>query len=209
LFLQFNLMVDEINTRDKILKAYNLDLKSLVDDTSEKLEKVSILATTDALTGLYNRRYLMDTFDTMIKSAQIKQEPLGIIMLDIDHFKSVNDSLGHNTGDLVLKVVADLLQNNARADNIVGRIGGEEFLILCPNCDTQRTFDIAQRIREKIATTVINYEEGKTTQVQVSSGIYSAIPELSKEELLKIADDALYLSKKNGRNKVTIGEIRN
>ncbi|MBT8343792.1 MAG: diguanylate cyclase, partial [Sulfurovum sp.] len=141
LFLQFNLMVDEINKRDEILNAYNLDLKSLVDDASEKLEKVSILAITDVLTGLYNRRHIMDTFDTMIKSAQIKQEPLGIIMLDIDHFKSVNDTLGHGTGDLVLKAVADVLQKNARADNIVGRIGGEEFLIFCPNCDTQRTFD--------------------------------------------------------------------
>lgn len=209
LFLQFNLMVNEIDKRDEILKSYNLDLKSLVEDTSEKLEEVSILATTDVLTGLYNRRYIMDIFDTMIKSAQIKQEPLGLIMLDIDHFKLVNDNLGHNAGDVALKAVADVFQNNAREDNVVGRIGGEEFLIFCPNCDTQSTFDIAERIREKVATTVINYEKGKTTQVQVSAGVYSSIPELSKEALLKITDDALYLSKTNGRNKVTIGKGSN
>ena len=208
LFIQFNLMVNEIYKRDKVLKEHNLNLESLVEDTNKKLEKASVLATTDVLTGLHNRRYIMDVFDMLIDKAQKVKEPLGVIMLDIDHFKLINDKLGHHAGDVVLKNVAEILCNNARGHDEVGRIGGEEFLILCKNSDTQRTLDIAQRIREKIATTVINYEEGKTTQVQISLGIYSSIPELSKEELLKTVDDALYVSKENGRNRVTIGEIK-
>ena len=214
LFTEFNTMVNAISERDKVLKEHNLDLKVLVDTTEEQLkttqndlQTASKLATIDVLTNLYNRRYIMDKFDVLIEDAQETQKALGIILLDIDHFKLVNDSLGHPTGDIVLKKVAKTLQDNARESDVVGRIGGEEFLILCKESDTQTTYDVAERLRKKVEDLVISYEEGKTIQVKISIGVYSSIPSVEKEALVKIADQALYTAKETGRNKVCIGGI--
>jgi len=212
LFNEFNIMAYEINKRDKILHEHNLDLELLVNTTNkelkttqENLDKVSILATTDALTNLYNRRHIMDIFDEMIKKAKENKKHIGIIMLDIDHFKLVNDTLGHQAGDVVLKEVSHILQENAREVDNVGRIGGEEFLILCKESDIKTLKYIAERLRKNVEEKIIQYEENKTTQVKISLGIYSCIPNITKEELIKIADDALYNAKETGRNKVSIG----
>lgn len=215
LFIEFNHMANEINKRDKVLKDHNLNLEKLVSTTNEQLEltkhdleKVSVIATIDELTQLKNRRFIMEKFDDMILMSQKLRQYLGVIMLDIDYFKNVNDDLGHHAGDIILKDVAQILQQNARDIDIVGRIGGEEFLILCANSDTQTTFNVAERIREKIETHIFTYEKNKTTQVTVSLGIYSSVPTHSKESLFKTADKALYVSKENGRNQVSIGTLQ-
>ena len=212
LFNEFNMMANEIHKRDQILHAHNLDLELQVNTASEQLRttqetlnKVSILATTDSLTNLCNRRHIMEKFDKMILEAQASNQHIGLIMLDIDHFKVVNDTLGHQAGDVVLKEVSHILKENAREIDAVGRIGGEEFLILCKNSDIETLSFVAERLRKKVEEKVIFYEDDKTTQVKISLGIYSCIPESSKEELIKIADDALYDAKETGRNKVSIG----
>ena len=212
LFNEFNMMASEIYKRDQILHKHNLDLEIQVNTTTEKLKttedslnKVSILATTDSLTSLFNRRHIMDIFDTMILEAENEKEYIGVIMLDIDHFKLVNDTLGHQAGDVVLKEVSHILQENARDVDAVGRIGGEEFLILCKNSDIKAVSFVAERLRKKVQERVIHYEDDKTTQVTVSLGIYSCVPDISKEELIKIADNALYDAKETGRNRVSIG----
>jgi len=208
LFLEFNNMANEISKRDKILKDNNLSLEQLVKTTQNDLEKVSILASTDVLTNLKNRRYTMDMFEKMIQKARITESYLGIIMLDIDHFKSVNDTLGHHAGDIVIKEIAAILESNARENDVVGRIGGEEFLILCTNSDMDTTFNVAERVRKKIENKVISYEDNKTVQVTISLGVYSSIPKLNKEELMKVSDEALYRAKKSGRNRVEKGIIK-
>ncbi len=213
LYIEFNRMADEIKKRDNILKKYNIDLKNIVASTNQELKitqsnlnEASILATTDPLTNLSNRRNSMDQFDLMITAAKLEDKPLGIIMLDIDHFKQVNDTLGHQAGDIVLKQVAQLLSENARDNDIVGRIGGEEFLILCKNADVDTTYKVAERIRYSVEQKIIVYEKNKTTQVTISLGLCSIVPALqSKEILIKIADDALYKAKETGRNRTIRG----
>ena len=213
LFTEFNRMTNEIKKRDKVLKEHNIDLKNLVSSTNEELIKtknnlneVSILATTDPLTTLSNRRYTLEQFDLMIKEAQKANQPLGVIMLDIDHFKQVNDNLGHQAGDVVLIEVAKFLLESARDNDIVGRIGGEEFLILCRHADIDTTYNVAERIRHNVEKKIISYEKEKTTQVTLSLGLCSTISNsYTKEELVKIADEALYIAKKSGRNKVVKG----
>jgi len=216
LFNEFNMMTNEIYKRDQILHAHHLDLELLVNTTNEKLkttqndlDKISILATIDSLTGLYNRRYIMERFDEMISDAIEQEKHIGVIMLDIDHFKMVNDTLGHQAGDEVLKEVSKILKENARDADEVGRIGGEEFLVLCKDSNIEAVKDVAERLRSKVEDKVIYYENDKTTQVKISLGIYSCVPDinLSKEVLIKIADDALYNAKETGRNKVAIGTI--
>ena len=211
LFDEFNSMADEIRKRDELLQKNNLSLQQLVDTTNKQLqitqndlEKTSILAATDSLTSLYNRGYMMDKFDEMIEDAKKNRKYLGIIALDIDYFKSVNDSLGHHAGDTVLKELARILQKNARENDIVGRIGGEEFLILCKESDENKTFEIAQRLRKRVEDKPIVYDGKNMTQITISIGVYSSIPDVSKEELMKKADEALYISKNRGRNKVSI-----
>ncbi|MCU7837159.1 MAG: diguanylate cyclase [gamma proteobacterium symbiont of Taylorina sp.] len=215
LYTEFNRMTNEIKKRDNILKEHNIDLKKLVSSTNEELKKtksnlneVSILATTDPLTNLSNRRNTMDQFDLLIKDAQKEDKPLGVIMLDIDHFKQVNDNLGHQAGDIVLKNVAQHLLENARDNDVVGRIGGEEFLILCQHADMDTTYKVAERIRHNVEQQIISYEKDKSTQVTISMGLCSTIPALNtKEELIKIVDDALYKAKRTGRNKVIKGFV--
>jgi len=215
LYTEFNRMSNEIKKRDHVLKEHNIDLENLVSSTNEELKKtknnlseVSILAITDPLTNLSNRRNTMDQFDLLIKEAQKEDKSLGVIMLDIDHFKQVNDSLGHQAGDMVLKVVAQLLLENARDNDIVGRIGGEEFLILCQYADIDTTHKVAERIRYNVEQKTISYEKHKTTQVTISLGLCSMVPVLnSKDELIKIADEALYKAKETGRNKVVRGSV--
>lgn len=210
LFNEFNRMTNEIKKRDKILKEHNISLKNLVSSTNEELKKtqnnlneVSVLASTDPLTHLSNRRSTMDKFDEMIYKAQAENQPLGVIMLDIDCFKQVNDNLGHQAGDVVLKKVAALLLKNARDNDVVGRIGGEEFLILCHHADINTTYNVAERIRRNVEQKIIKYEYNKTTQVTISLGLCSTIPKTkSKEELIKVSDEALYKAKETGRNKV-------
>jgi len=212
LFNEFNTMVNELSKRDMILKDHNLDLKLLVDTkdqqlktTQNDLETASVLATTDVLTNLFNRRYMMDKFDMLIYDAQLTQKSLGVIILDIDHFKAVNDGFGHHVGDIVLKEIGVILHNNIRESDIVGRIGGEEFLVLCQDSNTQSTYDIAEVLRQKVEEMVITYEDGKTMQVKISLGVYSSIPSVHKEALMKMADQALYTAKETGRNKVCKG----
>lgn len=215
LYTEFNRMTHEIKKRDNLLKEHNINLKNLVSSTNEELVKtqtnldeVFVLANTDPLTNLSNRRNAMEQFDLLIDEAYKNDWCLGVIMLDIDHFKQVNDNFGHQAGDIVLKEVSELLQKNARDNDFVGRIGGEEFLILCQNSDVDTTHKVAERIRRNVEQKIFYYEEEQSIQVTISLGFCSAVPQLnSREKLIKIADNALYQAKGSGRNQVTQGFI--
>jgi polar amino acid transport system substrate-binding protein len=155
-------------------------------------------ATTDSLTGLYNRFKYKEVLVSEMKRAARYHLPLGLIMLDIDHFKRINDSFGHAIGDTVLQEIASLLKKNVRSHEVVGRWGGEEFMILAPNITLDETAHFAERIRAGIEQ---NDFTG-TVQVTCSFGVTVFTKGDTVECLIKRADDALYKAKNNGRNRV-------
>ncbi len=168
------------------------------DITKQKI--VEELSVTDQLTQLYNRLKLEAVFSEEIQRAQRYHTPFSIIMLDIDHFKSVNDTYGHDIGDKTLIDVAKILKQNSRTTDIVGRWGGEEFMIVLPQTDTDAAYEHAQILREMIEKH--NFEAvGKKTS---SFGVSSFISGDTSKTIVKRADDALYEAKKSGRNRVCL-----
>ena len=165
-------------------------------------KRLKTIATTDELTGLRNRRYIMDHLDKEYQRAARTGAPLSLILLDIDHFKKVNDTHGHAFGDVVLKAVAREMEGSLRSYDLLGRIGGEEFLIASPGSAIDDAVALAERIRERIkARTIAN--RTRTVQVTVSAGVASLSEQDTKaENLLGRADDALYQAKHRGRDQV-------
>jgi diguanylate cyclase (GGDEF)-like protein len=158
----------------------------------------------DALTGLYNRRYLDETLERELARAMREVQPMSFVMLDLDHFKSINDTFGHNQGDAVLQKLAALLLSHTRVDDIVCRYGGEEFLIVLPNVNAEIAFQIAERWRKSFVGLTMS-PEPREIKVTLSCGI-SEFPTDGniKDELISIADQALYRAKQAGRNRVVI-----
>lgn len=161
----------------------------------------------DPLTSLWNRGAIMDTLKRELLRQQRGKEPLGIMMADLDHFKKVNDSLGHLVGDAVLQEAARRLAGAVRGYDAVGRYGGEEFLILMPGCDSTHLFDLGERLRRALADGPIQTTAGEVpVTLSVGAVCVSAGSEIHNyEELLRAADAALYSAKANGRNRVEIG----
>lgn len=177
---------------------------AMLSDIRERDDRLSKLATTDALTGLANRRCAMETLAAMVLRALRKREPLGVIMLDIDFFKKINDQHGHPVGDKVLKDIATLILSCARNLDLVARIGGEEFLILCDNSDTDATWRVAERIRVAVENHAFRYDNVQL-RATVSLGFHAGVPESDDgQELIRHADLALYQAKAAGRNRVDI-----
>ena len=155
-------------------------------------------AVTDALTGLYNRSLLEDSLQQAIQLHNRTKEPMALVTLDIDHFKKINDTLGHDIGDQVLRGVAELLKNRLRGTDKVFRLGGEEFLLLLHGTDKIDSRKIAESIRKAIASNSFIRE----LAVTVSLGVANLRSEENMMEWLKRSDENLYLAKLEGRNKV-------
>jgi diguanylate cyclase (GGDEF)-like protein len=172
-------------------------------EANEKLLKMSV---TDDRTNLLNDRYLRRRLTEEFKRAQRYGSPLSVIMLDLDHFKQINDKYGHDCGDQVLRGFGRLVTENAREIDIVGRFGGEEFLVILPNTDGIRAVIVAERVRRAAEEHVYAYKEF-LVRITVSAGIasYPANREVrTEDELLKAADRALYRAKGISRNKVIV-----
>lgn len=165
----------------------------------EELRQLSI---TDTLTGLPNRRYFLSRLDGEISRLQrLKEQRLAVLMLDLDHFKWINDQFGHATGDAVLQHFAMMIRNETRQIDTIGRMGGEEFALLLPGADSNAALAFAERLR--IKTTQIPFiREGKVIPVTVSIGVAVADSQETAINILARADKALYLAKESGRNKV-------
>lgn len=158
----------------------------------------------DPLTKVFNRRYLELTLERELKRAERKSEPLSVLVLDIDHFKKFNDTMGHEAGDTLLTQFAQLLENNVRKEDIVCRYGGEEFVIVLPMANIQMAMERAHKICEATRKLKVNSLDKSISAVSVSIGV-SAFPYHGKEgqSLIAAADAALYASKNNGRDRVT------
>ena len=180
-------------------------LKALQNKVNDGLK----LAVIDPLTGLHNRRYALNHLDRHIAKAEQTQRALAVLVIDIDHFKPINDTFGHQNGDRVLVEVTRILKDNLRASDLVSRFGGEEFLVTMPDTSIEEAEAIAQRLRRSVACASIALDRGRSTSVTLSIGATIWTPDASvnrttKDMLIAQADAALYAAKSNGRNKVSL-----
>lgn len=158
-------------------------------------------ASRDALTGLWNRKAIMDILQRELLRSERDHQPVGVIMIDVDHFKNINDSRGHAAGDAVLRIIASGIAAMVRPYDAVGRYGGEEFLIVAPNCDLSQTCELAERVRVHVAGCSI-IVGGSNVQVSLSLGVGTGDTAANLEKVLHAADAALYEAKNSGRNRV-------
>ncbi len=168
------------------------------------LTRLEELATTDGMTGLMNRRTLLEVVANKLRAARRFRKPLSVLICDIDHFKRVNDTYGHDVGDQVIKGFADALRRIKRDIDVVARIGGEEFVFLCEETSDQGGLQLAERIRAELEAMRFTTEQGEF-QVTSSVGV-ATFPAAGQEweSLFRSADEALYASKRGGRNRVTL-----
>ena len=166
-------------------------------------------ATHDALTGLMNRGEILDSLKRELERARRDKKPVSVIMADIDHFKKVNDAFGHLFGDEALREVASRLRSKLRVYDSVGRYGGEEFLLILPNCDLMTGLIRADELRTYVGSKPVIHS-GTTTTLTVSMGVAVSLTHsfTDIETLLQLADQGLYAAKQNGRNRVEHVEVK-
>ena len=167
------------------------------------------MALTDPLTGLYNRRYFEVHLQKLLLSAHLSRKSVAVIYMDIDHFKSVNDTHGHGVGDNVLRIFASRIRDNLRPFDLVARLGGEEFVAVLPDASPETAHFIAERLRRAIAEAPFNAgsAHGPLTCTSSFGGVLIEPGENTLQEILKRADDQLYMAKHNGRNCIYFEEI--
>lgn len=177
---------------------YAVELRQSVNNTLA-------LAVTDELTGLYNRRYFERHLSILLQKAQQQSRDMAVMLIDMDYFKDVNDTHGHDTGDAVLREFADRLRRNIRGVDLACRFGGEEFVVLMPDTDARQAQSVAERVRGAVAEKGFDAGNGRPLSVTVSVGMALNEQETDTPELLlKRADVALYRAKREGRNRVVV-----
>ena len=160
-------------------------------------------AVTDPLTGLYNRRYMETHVGTLVDQAAARNKPLSVLVLDIDYFKSINDTYGHDAGDDVLQDFAIRIRKSIRGIDLACRYGGEEFVVVMPETDMAVATMVAERLRRRIASEPFPIQKGtRTIDVTISIGIAALAPDDDAAAVIKRADQALYRAKRDGRNRV-------
>ncbi len=172
------------------------------------VKRLEEMATTDGMTGLLNKRALTEMAQLKVKSAKRFNKPLSVLVCDIDHFKKVNDTHGHDVGDVVIKGFGDVLKRTKRDTDVVGRFGGEEFLVVCEQTDAEGAMLLAERVRSELESATFHTEAGPV-RVTCSVGV-ATLPQAGEswDALFKATDEALYASKRGGRNRVTLWSAR-
>lgn len=175
--------------------------KRRVDSLNEELK---VMSRVDGLTGLYNRRYWQERFEYTFKLARRRGKPITAMMLDIDHFKKVNDTYGHQAGDSVIRSLADVIRDCVRETDLAGRYGGEEFAVILTDTDVENAKKVAERIRKGAQAMVVEHD-GAEINYTVSLGLAEYCPDCpSSMAWLELADQALYDAKQSGRNQFKI-----
>ena len=185
---------------------------TLALQTATDLNQVSVLRrenVLDPLIGIYNRRYLNLKIAEEIERAQRHNFQLSMLLLDIDHFKNVNDTYGHYIGDLVLKSLGNLLLKNVRKTDIVARYGGEEIAVIAPHTSVPTAVNLAERLRQVVETSVMvpadEQEDRQAVTISVSIGVAGLDRQIvDKQSLIERTDEALYKAKQKGRNRVVV-----
>jgi diguanylate cyclase (GGDEF)-like protein len=179
-------------------------VKTLQDELLRRNAELDVISRTDPLTRLYNRRHLLERLDALADRAVQEQSAVGAIMVDIDHFKRINDTAGHAGGDAVLREFASRLRSVLRADDVAGRWGGEEFLVLVPGADHEGVRALAERVRASVEEAPFDTSEAGPLRVTTSAG-FSVDRGDDPDGLVVRADAALYDAKEAGRNRVVGG----
>lgn len=189
-----------------IIRLGNIVFKFFAQGNIENVfhDKIYRMATIDGGTQTFNKKYLVEALDSEFKFSRTYSRPLSLIYFDLDFFKKVNDTYGHNIGDFILKETSGLVKSMIRKDDIFCRFGGEEFVILLPATDAKTAYELAERIRIQTENHVFK-SEGHEIKQTISLGVSQLNQNMnSPKELLEDADQKLYQSKTNGRNRVTI-----
>ena len=177
--------------------------KRYADHLRGRIEESLELAVTDALTGLHNRRYMEVHLKSLTDAAKSSGRPLSVVVVDIDNFKTINDTHGHDAGDNVLRELARRLQRNTRGIDLACRLGGEEFVIVMPDTGMERARQVGERVRECIAGEPFQADQGVEVAVTASVGVATLSGErIAFAGMFKRADRALYAAKRGGRNRV-------
>jgi len=194
-------VVSDISDR----KRAEREREKLISDLNKAKDALHVQATHDSLTGLWNRSAIFDRLESELARSKREGTPLGVSMADIDHFKRINDQYGHLTWDAVLREVAQRLSSGIRPYDSVGRYGGEEFIIVVPGGGTEKTRQLAERLRLSFIDNPIRTDEGALS-VTVSMGVAAVDggEEWGLDSLIGAADEALYRAKEGGRNRVEI-----
>lgn len=158
------------------------------------------LSKIDGLTNVYNRRYMSDYVQMLHSRHHV---PYAMIIMDLDYFKTINDGYGHEAGDEVLRQVAQVLKNTVRVEDVVGRVGGEEFVLILPRQNLEATLDVAERCRGAIEALEIVLKDHTVLRITASFGVQLSQHHACMDDVARLADQALYVSKKNGRNRVS------
>lgn len=211
-----NQMLQKIQEQNEMLVMSHHELEELVAERTQKLENANKkleetnqqllkISMYDSLTGVYNRGKIMELGAKALEKSKNDKRCLSIVMMDIDHFKMINDTYGHYAGDLGIQFIANLCKNDLRPTDHLGRFGGEEFLIIMENTSLTEAYNVLTRLREKIEQTRFKVPGGHHLKLTISAGVCEwTNPSQQLDELIHIADKALYLSKSRGRNQVTI-----
>lgn len=184
----------ELRKSKEELKAYAKQLEAKNMELNEMVEKLEVVAITDYLTNLPNRRYMMKRINEEVARMKRSQAKMTLVMADIDSFKKINDTYGHDCGDLVLKKIADIIKSNTKRQDVISRWGGEEFLLMLPETDLQGGRIVAENIAAAIASTTFRYRETEFL-VTITSGVAEFDLSLDVDANIKNADQALYQGK--------------
>lgn len=215
--MQLDQTLKELMKKEKELSQANeelireIDVRKQTEVALRESEKaLRLQAIMDSLTGLYNRRHFYELAESEISRSLRYSRPLSVMMCDIDFFKRINDAFGHLSGDVVLKMVAEILKKELRATDIPARYGGEEFIVLLPEASASEAATIGERLRKQMENTTAQAEH-RQISVTASFGVSDYLGKSTSETLERIlsefissADQALYMSKKAGRNRVTV-----
>ena len=188
----------------KQLQHKNAALEQEINRREKVEQQLKVQAATDPLTKLFNRRQFFDYAEIEISRSGRKNRPIAVMMMDIDHFKNVNDTYGHMVGDQVLLKLAEMFQEDLRKYDIIARYGGEEFIALLPETDLNQCKIIAERVRWLVANTSMKFEQAELSiTISIGTACLDTDSDRNLHELLESADRALYQSKRAGRNRVT------
>ncbi|NOR58623.1 MAG: diguanylate cyclase, partial [Sulfurimonas sp.] len=198
-FLQFgaNDFINKPFTDNDIVTRVNSNLELL-----DLFAQIKDMANKDFLTGAYNRRYFFDSGESIYGKNKRKESPIAVAMIDIDKFKNINDTYGHDIGDIAIREVKKILDKNLRISDLMARFGGEEFCILLEDITLENTKLLFEKIRKKFEENVID-ADGTKISYTISTGIYFGFSD-SLEEMIRLSDKALYTAKESGRNRVEI-----
>lgn len=204
LLVALNTLFQQVSERNKSLIMLNKSLEEKVAERTKELSEANTyledISLTDVLTGLPNRRYAMRSLSAIWEKAVEADSPLVCMMIDADHFKAVNDTYGHDAGDVVLIKLAKTLQHLFRNDDIVCRLGGDEFFVICPDTDKDGGMRVAELVREKVSELRV-VTGGEPWHGSICIGVASRILNMkSYDELIRLSDKGVYAAKQDGKN---------